>query len=87
MCMTLSEMLQKREIEKIEPDKDTARKLIKVSEDNLVAAKDNLRIKHCDVSLSLSYNAMLNCARALMIAKGYRAYSLNLTSPSDSCSR
>ncbi len=77
MCMTLSELLQKREIEKIEPDKNTAKKLLKVSEDNLIAAKDNLKMNHSDVALSLAYNSMLNSARALMSAKGYRAYSLN----------
>ncbi len=39
------------------------------------AAEDNVGIGHCDVALSLAYNAMLNAGRALMAAKGYRAYS------------
>ncbi len=73
--MSLSEMLQKREIQKVGPDGKTAEKLLKVSQDAVVAAEDNLKMKHNDVALSLAYNAMLNAGRALMTAKGYRAYS------------
>lgn len=73
--MNLSEMLRKREIEKTEPDRNTAQKLLKASEGAIIAAEDNLKIKHNDVALSLAYNAMLNAGRALMAAKGYRAYS------------
>lgn len=73
--MDLSEMLRKREIQKAEPDSKTALKLLAVSQDGLVAAEDNLKISHPDVALSLAYNSMLNAGRALMAAKGYRAYS------------
>lgn len=73
--MSLSDMLKKREIQKVEPDKKTAEKLLKVSHDAIMAAADNLKMKHYDVALTLAYNAMLNAGRALMTAKGYRAYS------------
>ncbi|MCX6777322.1 MAG: HEPN domain-containing protein [Candidatus Micrarchaeota archaeon] len=73
--MSLSEMLQRREIQKVEPDGKTAGKLLKVSQDALVAAEDNLKMMHNDVALSLAYNAMLNAGRALMAAKGYRVHS------------
>ena len=73
--MDLSEMLAKREIQRVAPDKKTAEKLLKVSQDAIVAAEDNLKMKHNDVALTLAYNAMLNAGRALMAAKGYRSYS------------
>ena len=73
--MDLSELLKKREIQKVEPDRKTAEKLLKVSQDSITAAEDNVKMNHNDVALSLAYNAMLNAGRALMAAKGYRAYS------------
>lgn len=73
--MDLSELLKKREIQKVEPDGKTAEKLLKVSHDSIIAAEDNVKMSHNDVALQLAYNAMLNAGRALMAAKGYRAYS------------
>ncbi len=73
--MNLSEMLKMREIQKVDPDRNTAEKLLKVSRDALKAAEDNLKMKHSDVALTLAYNAMLNAGRALMAAKGYRSNS------------
>ncbi len=73
--MDLNEMLRKREIQKEEPDRKVAEKLLTVAADSLVAAQDNLKIGHNDVALSVAYNAMLNAGRALMAAKGYRVYS------------
>ena len=73
--MGLSEMLKRREIEKVDPDAKIAEKLLKVSQDAIAAAEDNWKMKHNDVALSLAYNAMLNAGRALMTAKGYRARS------------
>ncbi|PIU09428.1 hypothetical protein COT30_04505 [Candidatus Micrarchaeota archaeon CG08_land_8_20_14_0_20_49_17] len=75
MPVNLSDMLKKREIEKVEPDRKTADKLLRVSRDAIAAAEDNLKMGHNDVALSLAYNAMLNAGRAMMSAKGYRAYS------------
>ena len=73
--MNLSELLKKREIQAVEPDGKTAAKLLKVSQDAIAAAEDNVKMGHGDVALSLAYNAMLNSGRALMAAKGYRAYA------------
>lgn len=71
----MSEMLKKREIQKVGPDLEVANKLVRVSEDAIKAAEDNIKMNHNDVALSLAYNSMLNAGRALMAAKGYRAYS------------
>jgi len=73
--MDLGELLKKREIGKVEPDRGTAEKLLRVSNDAVKAAEDNFKMGHNDVALSLAYSAMLNAGRALMAAKGYRAYS------------
>ncbi len=73
--MDLGELLKKREIQKVEPDRKTSEKLLRVSLDFITAAEDNVKMNHGDVALSLAYNAMLNAGRALMAAKGYRAYS------------
>lgn len=75
--MNLAQLLKRKEICKVEPDLEFAKRLILASEGSIRAAEDNLKIGHNDVCLSLAYNAMLNCARALMAAKGYRAYSEN----------
>lgn len=68
-------MLRRREVQKVEPDKRTAEKLLAVAGEDLTAARDNIKINHSSVALTLAYHAMLNAGRALMSAKGYRAYS------------
>lgn len=73
--MSLAELLKRKEIEGIEKDLEVGKRLILVSENSIKAVEDNLKIGHYDVCLSLAYNAMLNCARALMSAKGYRVRS------------
>jgi len=73
--MNLSELLKRREVEKVDEDKATAERLLRVAEDNVRAAEDNIGIRHFDVALSLAYHAMLNAGRALMAAKGYRPYA------------
>ncbi len=73
--MNLSELLGKHEIEQVKPDAETAKRLLRVSEGSIAAAEDNIKMGHCDVALSLAYNTMLNCGRALMAAKGYRPSS------------
>lgn len=75
--MNLSELLKKREIAKIEPDAKTAERLLKAAGSAIVAAKDNAKMGHNDVALSLAYHSMLNSGRALMAAKGYRTFSEN----------
>ena len=73
--MSLSEMLKKRELEKVDPDAKTAEKLLKVAQDGIAAAQDNLKMGHPDVALTLAYAAMLNAGRGLMASKGYRGHS------------
>ncbi|MFH1285544.1 MAG: HEPN domain-containing protein [Candidatus Micrarchaeota archaeon] len=73
--INLSEMLKKREIEKVEEDKEAAERLLAAGERMLKTANDNLGIENYDVALSLAYNAMLNAGMSLMAAKGYRAFS------------
>lgn len=73
--MNLADLLKKREIERVEPDKAMAQRLLSASENALKAAQDNLKISHADVAISLAYNSMLNAGRALMAAKGYRPIS------------
>lgn len=75
--MNLSELLKKREISKVEPDAKSAERLLKAAWSAITAAKDNVKMGHNDVALSLAYHAMLNSGRALMAAKGYRAFSEN----------
>ncbi len=71
----MSELLNRREIQLVERDAKVAGKLLRVSQDAITAAEDNLKMKHNDVALSLAYNAMLNAGRALMAAEGYRPSS------------
>ena len=73
--MNLSDLLKKREVEKVDSDQKTAEKLLAVARGNIKAAEDNIVMKHGDVALSLAYHSMLNAGRALMAAKGYRAFS------------
>jgi len=73
--MNLAELLKKGEIKKVEEDSAFAKKLVLAAENSIQAAEDNLKMGHYDVCLMLCYNAMLNCGRALMAAKGYRASS------------
>ena len=73
--MNLKELLQKRFIEKTNQDIESAKELIKGAEKDLVAASDILNAKHPDWAFVAAYNAMLSAGRALMAAKGYRAYS------------
>ncbi len=73
--MNLADLLKKREIERVEPDKVMAQKLLSASENALKAAQDNLKISHADVAISLAYNSMLNAGRALMAKKGFRPIS------------
>lgn len=73
--MSLSELLKKREITKVEPDPNSAARLFNAANSAIAAAKDNVKMRHNDVALSLAYHAMLNAGRALMASKGYRAFS------------
>ena len=73
--VSLSELLKRREIERVEPDAGASERLLRASEAAILAAQDNLGMGHGDVALSLAYGSMLNAGRALMAAKGYRPSS------------
>lgn len=75
MNMSLSELLQKRLVEKVEPDKQLALDLLKAAERDLKTANDNLKMEHNGWALAIAYNSMLQAGRALMAVKGYRAFS------------
>ncbi|MBI5133523.1 MAG: hypothetical protein HZA83_02315 [Thaumarchaeota archaeon] len=44
--------------------------MIRVAENNLTAAEDNLKTKHADWALAIAYSGMLNAGRAFMASKG-----------------
>ena len=73
--MSLSGLLKKEMVEKVEKDVATAKKLIASARNDLVAAKDTLASGHSDWALAIAYNAMLSAGKALMAKKGYRASS------------
>ena len=73
--MDLKELTRKGFIEKVTPDKKFALELIKAADKDLIAAEDNIKIKHEDWALVMAYNAMLSAGRALMAARGYRTFS------------
>ena len=73
--MNLKELLQKRLVEKTKPDTQLSSKLMVDARRDISVAEDNLKMKHADWTLAIAYNAMLSAGRALMAAKGYRAFS------------
>ena len=73
--MSLSELLKKEMLEKVEKDMATAKKLIASAKGDLLAAKDILASGHSDWALAIAYNAMLSAGKALMAKRGYRPYS------------
>lgn len=75
MKMSLSELLKKHMIEKIEVDEKLSKEFIKLSKNDLIAAEDSLKTKHPNWALAIAYNSMLYSGRALMASKGYRATS------------
>jgi uncharacterized protein (UPF0332 family) len=75
MNMPLDELLRKRLIEKVEPDKEVAADLLHAAQRDLKTATDNLGMGHYDWAVAIAYNAMLQAGRAIMAFKGYRAFS------------
>lgn len=73
--MSLSELLKKGSVKRVEPDAMLASKMLSRAEEAAVAAKDVQKIRRNDVALPTAYDAMLNAGMALMAAKGYRAES------------
>lgn len=57
--MDLSELLKKHMVQKIESDVKRAAELLEHADNDLNAAKDNLKAGHCDWTLAISYNGFL----------------------------
>ncbi len=73
--MDLERLLRERLIEKVTADKAMALSLLEAAAKDLKTAEDNVGIGHFEWGLAIAYNGMLNAGRALMAAKGYRAFS------------
>lgn len=73
--MSLSELLKKDMVRKVEPDKEKCKDLLSISKRDLKVAQDNLKDENFDWALAIAYNSMLSAGRALMSVKGYRATS------------
>jgi uncharacterized protein (UPF0332 family) len=70
--MNLSDLLRDEKIRKITPDAKQSADCIVSAERDIKAAKAMLP-SDCDWAFSIAYNSMLQSARALMFADGYRA--------------
>lgn len=73
--MSLSDLLKKRLVERIEPDPVRSKELMEAAWKNISAAEDNLKTGHGEWALAISYNAMLSAGMALMASKGYRPFT------------
>lgn len=73
--MNLSDLLKSRLVEKFEADPEQIKNEMEIAKSNLKSAKRILEIKEWDVAHNTAYNAVLQAARALMFAKGYRPMS------------
>jgi uncharacterized protein (UPF0332 family) len=73
MQLSLSELLRKGLIERLESDQQQIENEIEVAEHNLSSAKKMLTIEEWEWSHNAAYNAMLQTGRALMFSKGFRS--------------
>jgi uncharacterized protein (UPF0332 family) len=73
--MNLSDLLKSRLVERFEPDKEQIKNEVEIARSNLKSAKRILEIDEWEVAHNTAHNAMLQAARALMFAKGYRPMS------------
>ena len=72
MRTNLGDLLRNKMVAKVASSREQVETIIKVAERDLKAAKDNLANGYADWALNIGYNAMLQAARALMLARGYR---------------
>ena len=68
--MNLSDLLTEGRIKKVEPDFLQAKECLAAARRDVSVARKMLK-EDCDWSFSISYNAMLQSARALMFSDGY----------------
>lgn len=73
--MNLSDLLKNRLVEKFEAKPEQIKNEMEIAKSNLKSAKRILGIDEWEVAHNTAYNAMLQAARALMFAKGYRPMS------------
>jgi len=74
--MNLSDLLSEGRIKRVAPDRQQAQECLLVAKRDLKLARKLLG-GDFDWSFSIAYNAMLQCARALMFADGYAAVGEN----------
>jgi uncharacterized protein (UPF0332 family) len=75
MRTSLEDLLRSGVIHKIKPDQNLARNALVRSERDIDTAKTLFKNRKYDWSLAVSYNAMLQAGRALMLKQGYRPSS------------
>ena len=74
--MNLSDLLKEGRVREVEPDAKQAEECLGAARRDLSVAKKILDEDY-DWAFSISYNAMLQSARALMFAQGYRSVGEN----------
>lgn len=73
--MNLSELLEKRLVEKFSSNESQIKDEMDIAKSDIVSAKKMLDIKEWNWAHNAAYNAMLQAGRALMFSKGYRPRS------------
>ena len=71
MSESLSKLVKKGEIRRVEPDEAKASKLLAKAKEDLLAAQSMLDAKRSGWALAISYKSMLTCGLALMAKAGY----------------
>jgi uncharacterized protein (UPF0332 family) len=75
MPMSLSDLLKNRLVEKFDSDPEQIKNEMEIAKSNAKSARRILQIEEWEIAHNTAYNAMLQAARALMFAKGYRPMS------------
>lgn len=73
--MNLSDLLKSRLVEEFEASPEQVRNEMEIARGNVRSARRILEIQEWEIAHNTAYNAMLQAARALMFAKGYRPMS------------
>ena len=73
--MNLSELLEKRLVEKFSSNESQIKDEMDIAKSDIVSPKKMLDVKEWNWAHNAAYNAMLQAGRALMFSKGYRPRS------------
>lgn len=73
--MDISDIIKKNKMRTIPVDKEQINKALELCKRDLNAAELNLKNNLLDWSFNISYNSILQAARALMYSYGYAPYS------------